>query len=214
MPKNKVFIVGGDFGVSTMYQKAGWETTDVLNKATIVQFTGGADVSPSLYGQKAHPKTRPNIERDRREVMIFGHCVANAIPMSGICRGAQFINVMCGGSMWQDVDGHILPGTHEVIDEINTEVFDATSTHHQIMRPNKRAMVLASAYISKKRECYDAKDMLICSHSKNSEGDPEIVYYAEENALCFQPHPELPGHTKLAGIYFDYMDKYVLGKDY
>jgi len=102
--KKKVLIVGGDSIIANMFSKRGWDvTTNTLDPSIdLVQFTGGEDVTPSLYGEQAHAATSCNPARDDREAKIF-LSFKNKVPMAGICRGAQFLNVMNKGSMWQHV---------------------------------------------------------------------------------------------------------------
>ena len=73
-----------------------------------ILFTGGQDVSPSLYG--AEDRTGvvvPSPERDRLETLVFQAVYEAGKPVLGICRGLQFLNAMLGGTLWQD-----LPGEH------------------------------------------------------------------------------------------------------
>lgn len=206
---HSVFIVGNDSQVITMYKKLGWKIAESFPRADLIQFCGGADVSPALYGQGRHEKTvNINPKRDDNEQVIFGVALSKRIPMAGICRGAQFLNVMCGGKLWQHCNGHVLPGTHEVIDNVTAEVYQATSTHHQMMYPSNDAEVIAVAYEAKERHrCDNSGNVYICAPS--SKGDPEVVYYEAQNCLCFQPHPEFTRQDELAKIYETYLLTYL-----
>ena len=53
----KVYIVGGGGDYKSMFEGEGWEVVDCFSKADLIQFTGGADVSPALYGESTHPQT-------------------------------------------------------------------------------------------------------------------------------------------------------------
>jgi putative glutamine amidotransferase len=99
------------------------EVLDIID-ALIV--TGGAgDVDPALYGQEPHPETGPvQEERDAYELALVGAAIGRRMPVLGICRGMQVLNVAYGGGIEQhlpDVVGHEdhrhTPGTfadHEV----------------------------------------------------------------------------------------------------
>ncbi|MSQ26171.1 MAG: gamma-glutamyl-gamma-aminobutyrate hydrolase family protein [Dehalococcoidia bacterium] len=80
----------------------------VLSRVAGMVFTGGADVDPALYGQSAQAgagvRSRP--ERDRRELPLLRAALARELPVLGICRGMQLLNVALGGSLVQDVPGH------------------------------------------------------------------------------------------------------------
>ena len=65
----KVFVVGGALGYANFLE--GHTFVDKVEDAEVVLFTGGEDVSPSLYGCKKHPTTYCNPGRDRAEKEIF-----------------------------------------------------------------------------------------------------------------------------------------------
>lgn len=174
----KVYIVGGDYSIRNMYEIRGWGVVFDPYEADLIQFTGGEDVDPSYYKEEKHATTYSNPKRDAREAHIFNSL--KEMPMAGICRGGQFLNVMCGGEMWQNVDGHT---RSHVLRMVKTgETYEVTSTHHQMMRPPDGADVLATANISTRRESATYKN------TSTDFQDVEIVKYG--NKLCFQPHPE------------------------
>jgi len=72
--------------------------------------SGGADIDPAAYDQPPHPATtgtRPG--RDGWEMRLLEHALSRDLPVLGVCRGAQVLNVALGGSLHQhlpDVVGH------------------------------------------------------------------------------------------------------------
>jgi putative glutamine amidotransferase len=63
---------------------------------------GGADVDPASYGDRPHPETagsRP--ERDRFELALAHAALEREMPLLGICRGMEVLNVACGGTLEQ-----------------------------------------------------------------------------------------------------------------
>lgn len=65
---------------------------------------GGADVEPSLYSAERSEKCgKPNPVRDAAEGLIFPEFLKTGKPILGICRGLQLINVLCGGTLHQDI---------------------------------------------------------------------------------------------------------------
>ncbi|MGI5989008.1 MAG: gamma-glutamyl-gamma-aminobutyrate hydrolase family protein [Lachnospiraceae bacterium] len=67
-------------------------------------FTGGQDVNPALYGEEKKDGCGELCpERDKLEEMVFEDAWGRDIPILGICRGIQFINVMRGGTLYQDL---------------------------------------------------------------------------------------------------------------
>lgn len=178
------YIVGGAGDYARLFNSMGFFITNDITQADMVVFTGGADVHPYLYGDNQHAYTDTDLERDRREETVFETAREMDIPMVGICRGAQFLNVMSGGRMYQHVDKHC--GDHEITDLQTGEHILVSSTHHQMMMPSSEAVLVASSTLGGSREWYDGqifkKDV--------SQEDIEVVYYGHTGCLCFQPHPE------------------------
>lgn len=71
---------------------------------------GGADIDPSTYGAERHPATGGTVpERDRAEIALARRAMQRDMPVLGICRGMQLLNVALGGSLHQhvaDLVGH------------------------------------------------------------------------------------------------------------
>jgi gamma-glutamyl-gamma-aminobutyrate hydrolase PuuD len=166
-----------------------------LDDADLVLFTGGEDVNPELYGEAPMAKTNYNRLRDDKEMAIYRGALERELPMVGICRGGQFLNVANGGKLWQHVTHHT--GQHKAFIEIapflhgkKRREIKVTSTHHQMMIPSKEGMVLLTAEEALEKHSPAYTKM---GRSKD-DADVEAVFYDGTNCLCFQPHPEF-GHT-------------------
>lgn len=208
MKKLKVFIINGDKDYRRLFTDAGHIVISELEQADLVCFTGGADVSPHLYGERKHPTTAPYYARDVIEKECFLKCVEEDIPMVGICRGGQFLNVMNGGKMYQHVDNH--GRMHQVYDNFTGEVIKVTSTHHQMMRPAENGIIIAEASESTYKEHMDeihGKDSVVRITDDNV--DVEVVYYPHTRCLCFQPHPEFFGYNELAKYFHSLIHRYI-----
>jgi putative glutamine amidotransferase len=68
--------------------------------------SGGADIDPARYGAAVAGSRETEPERDALEGEAFAAADARGLPILGICRGLQAINVFCGGTLIQHVDGH------------------------------------------------------------------------------------------------------------
>ena len=191
----KVLVVGGHPGVVAMFELRGWEVTQDLTKADLVQFTGGADVSPAIYGE---PNSASHCDwaRDLHEAGVFALALRMGLPMAGICRGGQFLNVMSGGKMHQHVEGHAEGNTHWAYTADNRKI-RVSSTHHQIMQP-------------------DFAEAQLLLHGEESVfpdvAQVEAVYYPNTNALCFQPHPEFQNVPECTDLYFEFIYNYLLNE--
>ena len=70
---------------------------------------GGADVDPARYGETPHPATVTEAGRDELEAAAWQAARDRGLPVLGVCRGMQAINVFSGGALIQHVDGHDSP---------------------------------------------------------------------------------------------------------
>jgi putative glutamine amidotransferase len=82
-------------------------TVAVLDAVVIA---GGGDLDPAIYGAAKHPKTEVNApDRDVWELAVAEAAIRMSVPLLGICRGMQVLNVACGGTLLQhipDLVGH------------------------------------------------------------------------------------------------------------
>ena len=79
----------------------------LLDRLSGICLSGGPDLHPSAYGAEPHPRlgpTEPNL--DRFELALARRADARDIPLLGICRGSQVLNVARGGTLHQHLDEH------------------------------------------------------------------------------------------------------------
>lgn len=129
--------------------------------------SGGADLDPVRYGRPNQGSSGIEPDRDDLEAEAWAAAQARGLPVLGICRGFQAINVLSGGSLLQDVDGHagpswghgpaathplrVAPGSRlaRVLFPANARggVLQVNSYHHQAIRPADLAPgLVASAW--------------------------------------------------------------------
>jgi putative glutamine amidotransferase len=72
--------------------------------------SGGADIDPTRYGAENMGSVDIEPERDALEAAAWAAAEGRGVPVFGICRGFQAINVFSGGALLQDVGGHAGPG--------------------------------------------------------------------------------------------------------
>lgn len=80
------------------------EVGTMLDRLDGVVLSGGADVDPSLYGERPHPRLRHvDRSRDDFELALVREVLGRDLPLLAICRGHQVLNVATGGTLIQDL---------------------------------------------------------------------------------------------------------------
>ncbi len=80
----------------------------LLNSIDGIVFTGGEDIHPRFYGESAHEKLGHVVEaRDKVELLFAREAFERTMPILGICRGLQLLNVARGGSLYQDLSSQL-----------------------------------------------------------------------------------------------------------
>jgi putative glutamine amidotransferase len=75
-----------------------------LDGVDALVLTGGEDMDPAWYQTEPHPKANPpSRDRDLFELALFAAARQRELPILGICRGIQVVNVALGGTLWQDL---------------------------------------------------------------------------------------------------------------
>lgn len=163
-------------------------------------FTGGHDVSPSLYNEKKLPECGVICpERDHLEQRLFVCAREMDKPVLGICRGIQMINVLLGGTLWQDlpsqtnskVEHHgkppydrpvhkisVIPGTP--LFELCGSAMNVNSYHHQAIKtPAEGLTVMAYAEDNVVEAVYDREAQFLWAVQFH----PEFAYRTDPNCL-------------------------------
>ena len=160
----------------------------VLDGLDGLVITGGKDVDPARYGQAPHPKTdEPRHDRDTWEFALLAGALKRGLPVLGICRGAQVLNVAVGGTLHQhlpDVVGH---SRHQA----GNAVFSTSRVH--IVRGTRLATLIGEF---SDEQCYHHQAIaevgkgLIVS-ARDSDGVIEAVELPGDTfVLAVQWHPE------------------------
>ncbi len=134
--------------------------------------TGGEDIDPARYGKPMAGTRTIDAPRDELEAAAYAAADGRGLPILGICRGLQAMNVFAGGTLLQHVDGHaaagwgegepathplrLVPGTRlaRILAPTNPagQVLTVNSYHHQAVRPSDLAPGFAAAGFSTSRE--------------------------------------------------------------
>lgn len=164
---------------------------DSLSSQDVVLFDGGVDIDPAIYGETPHPFSQPpNKVRDEYERIVFRRAQGVGAGCLGVCRGAQLLCALSGGSLIQHVSGHEGPTGHIIITKEGKEII-ASGDHHQMMFPYDAPefQVLAWAENIGKFFCEYGKIPLSPIGVRVPQ-EPEVVWFPHTKSLCIQPHPE------------------------
>jgi GMP synthase-like glutamine amidotransferase len=200
----------------------------------LIVFTGGSDIDPKMYGEDPHITTKPNIHRDIGEAKVYYSALEAGVPMLGICRGAQLLTVLNGGSLIQNINKHSDDSGHIIETKLpsnsigsKTMLFNVSSTHHQMMYPWVLPLEAYSVLgwakgLSDKydgvpeyeieRGIYDNKKIASMRTKGNYVLEPEIIYFKGSNSLAVQYHPEIMSPDSAGFKYFqDILRYYLIG---
>lgn len=98
--RQAILHVGGDVRIL----ENGAPLAESLDALDGLLLTGGDDVEPSRYGEEPHPAVDGvDQARDTFEIELVHAARASDLPILGICRGIQILNVACGGTLFQDI---------------------------------------------------------------------------------------------------------------
>lgn len=157
---------------------------------------GGADMQPSTYGAEPHPKQGGvDSALDETELQLARWALDEQLPVLGICRGQQCLNVAAGGTLYQDILSEI-PGalTHRV------EPRNALAHHIRVEPDSRLADLLGATHVSVNSLHHQAVRDVAPSFQVVARAPDGVIEGLERPnhpfAVSVQFHPEelVPGH--------------------
>ena len=158
----------------------------LLDRIDLLILCGGEDVEPARYGETNHVNLGVvNPRRDAWDIALMDEAVRRKMPILGICRGCQILNVRFGGTLWQDLPSekpgakvHCIDGLHDLT--LNPGSYlgklvggpstTVNSRHHQAVKVPARGFTVTGT---------------------SSDGVIEAIEGTAYPALGVQFHPEL-----------------------
>ncbi len=150
--------------------------------------TGGKDVDAALYGERAHPENdAPRPDRDAWEIALVRAAIARDLPLLGICRGLQVLNVALGGTLVQH-----LP---DVIGSSRYSYGNATFADNPVITvPGTRIGGMLGESLTVKSYHHQAINHLADGLTVSARGDDGIIQAVDIDGMSFgvavQWHPE------------------------
>ena len=166
-----------------------------------LMLAGGADIDPSSYGEKAEPETVDTVpERDQFEIALVREALERDMPVLGICRGMQLINVALGGTLVQHLPGRFGHHEHRRV----PGSFDGAD-HDVEVQPDTLAMeVIGESPHATKSHHHQGVDRLgeglLVSATSTLDGLAEAIELPGKRfALGVQWHPEADAQSPVVG---------------
>ena len=178
-------------------------TEDAKNLVALIDaliLTGGHDVDPELYGEEPHRNlTLTFPKRDAFDLALYAAAIEKGIPVLGVCRGLQVINVYHGGSLYQDLptqyDAELLlhvqkapfeTAVHHIAIESDSRLFDSLGTHARVNTLHHQAIKQLG------------NDLRAVAHSKDGLVEAIESVDSSIDMIALQWHPEIMAKTNAA----------------
>jgi putative glutamine amidotransferase len=177
------------------------EPAEALELIDGLLLAGGADLDPASYGKAPHAETRDTVpERDAFEVALTRAAIERDLPVLGICRGMQLINVALGGTLIQHLPEHFGHQQHRRV----TGSFDGSDHDVDVLQDTLAMRVIGAARHETKSHHHQGVDRLgdglRVSARSPLDGLVEAVELPERSfVLGVQWHPEADAMSPVVG---------------
>lgn len=208
-----VEAMGGEI-MAVHYDTPAEDLPGLAGKLDALIFSGGVDVDPKHFGQEKEPACGSvNPVRDELELRLFELAFGRRLPMLGICRGIQLINVAMGGTLIQDIPTRFPGSQHQQEAErlaLWHRVKLAEGTPIAELYEGQKELLTNSFH----HQAIDQTAPGLLVNAWAAEGFPEAVT-GEGNMpiLGVQWHPEVSFQTDAASVrIFQLFDRMIQGK--
>lgn len=158
-----------------------------------VLFAGGNDIEPRHYGQEVTHAKDMSTARDEFEIALFQEMINLDKPILGICRGMQLMNVVYGGSLYQDVLAD-LPDALNHEDSLKAENFESIAHTIYIEKDSKLAKIIGDEKLETNSLHHQSVDRLgegLVISARSSDGVVEAIEDPNRHFVTgVQSHPE------------------------
>jgi putative glutamine amidotransferase len=184
---------------------------ELLERIDALLLIGGADVDPTTYGAPRDPATEStDVERDQFEIALLHGALDRALPVLGVCRGMQILNVALGGNLEQSL---VAPdGSHPHRQALGS--FEGTE-HPVTLEPGSLAARSAGEEVHVVR-CHHHQAVRELGEGlrvtgRAADGVMEAIELADGRwALGVQWHPEADERSRLFAALYDAASRFAL----
>lgn len=171
------------------------ENPELLRKCDGLLLPGGGDISPCMYGSAENNCVNVDLKRDCTEQYLIAVALRKSLPIMGVCRGMQAINVYFGGTLQQKITEDKLHYSTE------GDVYHAVYlTENCFLREIYKAEVITVN--SAHRQCVKARGYGLKICAKATDGTPEAAQNLQKKIIAVQFHPERMPHGEKIYKYF------------
>jgi putative glutamine amidotransferase len=177
----------------------------LLDRIDGLILAGGHDIDPSFYGAQAHSETKGIVpERDRTELALTLAAVERDLPVLGICRGMQLLNVAFGGTLVQHLPDQVGHGDHRRY----PGSFDGSEHDVQLSPASLAARAAGEEIHSSKSHHHQGLDQvadgLVVTGQSVLDDLPEAIELPGKRfVLGVQWHPEADEHSSVVAALVD-----------
>lgn len=167
--------------------------TQMVDEIDGLLLSGGFDTDPHYFGQSPHPKLgRQDVDKDRFESVLIPLALKNKrLPILGICRGIQALNVFCGGTLLQD-----LSLAKDPVLKHQQETDQSVPTHTLFIEPGTRLhRIFGKRRLRANSYHHQVVDKVAPGWVVSARTEDGLIEGIERPGkrflVGFQPHPEL-----------------------
>jgi putative glutamine amidotransferase len=195
LPLNYIHAIQQAGGLALMLppdERLAEDPSEALDLIDGLILAGGADIDPASYGAAPDPHTIGTVPaRDRFEISLAKGAIERDLPLLGICRGMQLLNVALGGTLLQHLPDTLGHGDHrKVSGSFDGADHDVTLEHGSLaQRAAGETLHGTKSHHHQGVECLGAG--LLVSGTSALDGLPEAIELPDKRfVLGVQWHPE------------------------
>lgn len=178
---------------------------EILDRIDGLILAGGNDIDPIFYGAEPHPETKNLVpDRDRPELALARRAVERDLPLLGICRGMQLLNVALGGTLLQHLPDAVGHGAHR----LNPGTFDGSDHDVRLLSDSLAAVAAGEELHSTKSHHHQGIDrvgngLVITGVSVLDDLPEAIEVPGKQFVLGVQWHPEADERSRVVAAVVD-----------